>query len=187
MQAAFPGVEIVRHGEPRDVGGARALAELNRYDFQNWALTLVAARPIAEDAARKSKKGADRGIDGVITFLGQDAKTAHRCLVQVKSGHVSSATIRDLVGVVEREKAELGLLVTLEAPTGPMTVEALEAGYYRSELMQRDDPRIQILTIDDLLHGKHPAMPALYSPYRLAERQTRAVEQPTLFDIRATQ
>ena len=182
MQAAFPGIEIRRHGEPADLSGAHALAQLDRYDFQNWCLTLVAARPIAEDAKGKSKKGADRGIDGVISFLGKDSKTPARCLVQVKSGNVSSATIRDLVGTVDREKAEAGLLITLEESTGPMRTEALEAGYYRSEFMQKDYPRIQIITIKELLHGKEPQLPPHYSPYRLASRQQRNVEQPALFE-----
>lgn len=185
MQAAFPDVEIRRHGEPVDLSGAYELAKLDRYDFQNWCLTRVAARPIAEDSKGKSKKGADRGIDGLITYLGKDAKTPARCLVQVKSGHVSSATIRDLVGTVEREKAEAGLLITLEEPTGPMRTEALEAGYFRSEFMQRDYPRIQIITIKDLLHGKEPQLPPHYSPYRLASRQQRNVEQVSLFEREA--
>jgi len=182
MESAFPGIQIRRHGEPADLSGAQALALLDRYDFQNWALTLVAARPIAEDAKGKSKKGADRGIDGIISFLGKDAKTPARCLVQVKSGHVSSATIRNLVGTVDREKADIGLLITLEEPTGPMRTEALEAGFYRSEFMQRDYPRIQIITIKELLHGKEPQLPPHYSPYRIAERQRRNVQQPGLFE-----
>jgi DNA modification methylase len=185
MESAFPGIMIRRHGEPVDLGGAHALAQHDRYDFQNWALTLVAARPIAEDAKGKSKKGADRGIDGIISFLGKDAKTPARCLVQVKSGHVSSATIRDLVGTVDREKADIGLLITLEEPTGPMRTEALEAGYYHSGFMQRDYPKIQIITIKELLHGKEPQLPPHYSPYRIAERQRRNVQQPGLFEEQA--
>jgi site-specific DNA-methyltransferase (adenine-specific) len=173
MESAFPGIEIRRHGEPADLGGARALANLDRYDFQNWALTLVAARPIAEDSQGKSKKGADRGIDGIISFLGKDLKSPARCIVQVKSGGVNSATMRDLKGTVEREKADAGLLITLEEPTGPMKTEALEAGYYHSEVMGRDYPRVQIITIGELLHGKQPQMPPHFSPYRLAEQRKR--------------
>jgi len=183
MQSAFPGIEINRHGEPRDVGGARALAEVDRYDFQNWALALVGARPVAEDSRGKSKKGADRGIDGVISFLGTDAKTPARCLVQVKSGHVSSATIRDLAGTVQREEAEMGLLITLAEPTGPMRTEALEAGFFHSEFMQRDYPRLQILTIREVFEGKTAQLPPLYSPYRLAERRQRGQgQQRSLFE-----
>lgn len=183
MQSAFPGIEINRHGEPRDVGGARALAEVDRYDFQNWALALFGARPVAEDSRGKSKKGADRGIDGVISFLGTDAKTPARCLVQVKSGHVSSATIRDLAGTVQREEAEMGLLITLAEPTGPMRTEALEAGFFHSEFMQRDYPRLQILTIREVFEGKTAQLPPLYSPYPLAERRQRGQgQQRSLFE-----
>lgn len=110
-------------------------------------------------------------------------KTPHRCIVQVKSGHVSSATIRDLKGTVEREKAELGLLITLEEPSGPMKVEALEAGYYHSDWMQRDYPRMQIVTIGELLHGAQPAIPPRYNPYQLAElaRRPGQSQQQELF------
>jgi len=182
MEAAFPDAIIRRHGEPVDLGGAAALAQHDRYDFQNWALTLVQARPIAEDSKGKSKKGADRGIDGVISVLGTDTRTPARCLVQVKSGNVSSDTIRDLRGTVERENAELGLLITLAEPSGPMKTEAVSAGFYHSELMQRDYPRIQIATIKDLLQGRDPQLPPHYSPFRLAERRKRANQQPSLFD-----
>jgi site-specific DNA-methyltransferase (adenine-specific) len=152
-----------------------------RYDFQNWALALIGARPIAEDAKGKSKKGADRGIDGVMSFLGNDPKVPGRCLVQVKSGNVSSATIRDLVGTVEREQADMGLLITLEEPTEPMKLEAVQAGFYASEYMGRTYPRIQILTVRDLFTGQAPQMPPLYTPYRIAQRQQRQVQQRELF------
>lgn len=182
MEAAFPGVEINRHGEPADVSGAQALAELDRFDFQNWALAFVGARPIAAGSDGKGKKGADRGIDGVISFLGENEKTPHRCLVQVKSGHVSSRDIRDLLGTIDREKAQMGLFITLEEPSGPMRQEAVEAGFYRSTLMQKDYPRIQVLTIRELFDRREPQLPPLFSPYRLAERRVRDNQQRSLFD-----
>jgi site-specific DNA-methyltransferase (adenine-specific) len=182
MEAAFPGIEITRHGEPADVGGARALAQLDRYDFQDWALAFVRARPVAHDERGKSKKGADKGIDGVIMFLGDDEKKPHRCLVQVKSGHVSSGDISQLRGTIERENAQIGLFITLEEPTGPMQREAVEAGFYRSNLMQRDYPRIQILTIRELFDRREPQLPSMFNPYRLAERRHRDDQQRKLFD-----
>ena len=180
MKSMFPGAAIHLHGEPADIGGARALANEDRYDFQYWALTLVGARP-SDIKDGKQKKGADKGVDGIISFLGQDMKTPHRCIVQVKSGHVNSATIRDLKGTVERERADLGLLITLEEPTGPMKVEALEAGFYHSEWMDRDYPRIQIITVADLLHGKQPEIPTRYNPYQLAQLEKKPVQQTGLF------
>jgi hypothetical protein len=77
--------------------------------------------------------------------------------VSVKSGGVNASMVRDLKGVLEREKAEIGLFVTLEEPSGPMQLEATTAGVYHSELSGKDYQRIQILTIRDLLErGRKP-------------------------------
>lgn len=155
LTESFPGIQFTVRGEPADAGGARMLAEADRYQFQWWALSLVRAKPVEG----KEKKGADRGIDGLITFVDDHTGKLKRCLVQVKSGHVSSATIRDLAGTVEREKAELGVLITLDEPTGPMRKEAAEAGFYHSDAWKRDYPKIQIATIAALLGGVEPAIP----------------------------
>jgi site-specific DNA-methyltransferase (adenine-specific) len=97
-------------GEPADLAGAQKLATENRYQFQWWALSLIEAQPLGGDAGSKTgKKGADKGIDGVISFIDDAAgKNVKRVLVQVKSGHVNAAIVRDLRGVVEREKAAIG-------------------------------------------------------------------------------
>jgi len=159
LQDSFPGIQIEVVGEPVDVGGARALADQDRYQFQWWALGLVNAKPVGDDR----KKGADRGIDGVIGFVEAGGK-AKRIVVQVKSGHVNAAHVRDLKGTMEREKAEMGLFITLEPSTEPMRREAVSAGFYHSELWNEDYPRIQICTIEDLLAGKQPSLPRWASP-----------------------
>ena len=152
---AFPNVQFEVRGEPADVGSARMLAEADRYQFQWWALSLVRAKPIEG----KEKKGADRGIDGVIGFVDDHIGQLKRCLVQVKSGHVSSATIRDLVGVINREKAEMAVLVTLDEESAPMRKECAEAGFYHSPGWNREYPRLQIATIASLLSGSELAIP----------------------------
>jgi site-specific DNA-methyltransferase (adenine-specific) len=78
------------------------LAAADRHQFQFWALSLVAARPLAKD----EKKGADGGIDGVI-FLSEGKGAARPIVIQVKSGHVTAAQIRDLIGVMDRERRRL--------------------------------------------------------------------------------
>ena len=121
--------DYVVKGEPEDLSSARQLAQDGRYQFQWWALSLVKARPIGQASGNRSsgpedkgqrpagKKGADRGIDGVITFIDEAGGKAKRVLVQVKSGHLKAGEVRDLRGTVEREGAALGVLVTLEPPT----------------------------------------------------------------------
>jgi site-specific DNA-methyltransferase (adenine-specific) len=156
-------------GQPTEVEGARRLAESpdGRYQFQWWALGLIDAQPLGG----VEKKGADRGIDGVITFT--DAGGAlHTTLVSVKSGRVSSSMVRDLRGTMEREKAAIGLFITLEEPTDAMRREAAVAGVFHSPLWNRDYPRLQLLSIADLLErGRTPDLPPFVLPtFQRAER-----------------
>ena len=157
-----PGRDYTVVGEPLDVGSARALAQQDRYQFQFWAISLLEARP-----REHGKRGADRGIDGVLYFIDGPKRVAKRVIIQVKSGRVSPSHIRDLRGAMEREKAEMGLFITLEEPTRQMLTEALSAGSYRSEVWERSYPRLQIRTVAELLAGEGfqmPYHPSMYSP-----------------------
>ena len=146
-------------GEPESIDGARQLAIDDRYQFQWWALSLVQAKPLGgESGAKEGKKGSDKGIDGVINFINEKGKT-ERVVIQVKSGHVKSGDVRDLRGVLDREESALGVFITLEEPSKDMVTEAVSSGYYHSNLWDKDYPRIQILTIADLLNGKAIDMP----------------------------
>lgn len=136
-------------GEPVDLKGAGALAKQDPYQFEWWALGLVAARP----AESEKRKGKDKGIDGYIYFYDEPKKTK-KIFIQVKSGHVNPAQIRDLRGVIEREKAQIGVFITFQEPTQGMRTEAVSAGFYRSPGWNKDYSRMQILTIRELLEGK---------------------------------
>lgn len=152
LKDAFPGISFEVHGTPKDLEGARDLAMRDKYQFQWWAVSLIDSQPFAG-----KKKGADGGIDGVIYFR-SDAKTTERAIVSVKGGEgVSVAMIRDLKGVLDREKAPIGVFLTLAAPTRPMETEAASAGFY--ELAGRRYPRLQIVTIEQALAGIKPAIP----------------------------
>ena len=148
-------------GQPQDVASAQALAtdseNSGRYQFEWWALGLVDARP-----AQDRRKGADSGIDGYINFFDDNSGKAKRIVVQVKSGHVTRNQIATLKGDMEREKAEIGLFITLQPPTGPMEAEATSVGFYTPEHYPDSQfPRIQILTIEELLAGKRAEYPRL--------------------------
>ena len=166
-----PGSDYQVIGEPADLGSARQLAADDRYQFQWWALSLVEARPLGSQAGERSgKKGADRGIDGLIPFIDDASGKPKYVVVQVKSGHVNSATIRDLHGTMDREEAPIAVLVTLEKPTSEMLREAVTAGFYSSALWQQKYPRIQILSIEELLEGKAIHMPPAYGAFKKAQR-----------------
>ena len=148
-------------GSPADAESARALSleggNTGRYQFEYWALGLVEARP-----GRDMKKGADAGIDGYINFFDDNSGKAKTVIVQVKSGRVGSNIVRDLRGVMDRENADMSLLITLEPPTKPMNDEATSAGFYTPEAYpDRHFPRVQIATIEDILTGNGPAIPQL--------------------------
>jgi DNA modification methylase len=136
-------------GEPVSVPDAEELAKEDPFQFQWWALGLVGARRVD----RATIRGSDQGIDGRLYFhdepTGGDTK---QIILSVKSGHVGVKDIRDLRGVIEREKAAIGVLLSLEGPTKPMETEAAAAGFYKSPWGTH--PRLQILTIADLLGGK---------------------------------
>ena len=108
------------------------------------------------------KKGSDKGIDGRLFFHDEAAggKTK-QVIFSVKAGHTTVAHVRDLVGVIDREKAEIGVLITFQEPTSPMRSEAAGSGFYDSPGWGKRYPRIQILTIAELLAGKGVEMPPL--------------------------
>jgi hypothetical protein len=165
---------------PQDFAGARDLAERDKHQFQLWACALVNVQPY-----RGGKKGADQGIDGMGFIEVAKAKT-EKVLVSVKGGeNVGASMIRDLKGTVEREKAAIGLFVTLTPPTRPMIVEANNAGHYESP-HHGAFPRIQILTIQGLLDGtERPRWPDLSygeQTFKKAKTTGKAVKQKGLFE-----
>lgn len=136
-------------GEPVSPADAAKLAEDDKYQFQWWALGLVGARP------EEQKKGADHGIDGKILFR-DDPKAARpeQIIIQVKGGKTGVKDVRDLRGVVEREKAAIGILISLQPPTGPMETEAASAGFYEHKTIKKKFPRLQLRTVRELMDGK---------------------------------
>jgi site-specific DNA-methyltransferase (adenine-specific) len=178
----FPDAKFEVVGEPNDVQDARQLAHDDRYQFQWWALSLIKARPLGGQSGSKTgKKGSDKGVDGVITFI-EDKGKPGQILVQVKSGHVQSGDVRDLVGTVEREQAAMGLFITLEAASRDMETEAATAGIYHSTHWG-DFPKVQILTVEDLLHGKGFKVPPQFGTFKQAERSDSEAGKQTGLNI----
>jgi DNA modification methylase len=160
-------------GAPTDVQGAEALKEISPHQFEWWAVDLVNARP-----AKDHKKGADTGIDGYINFFDDKSGQAKQVIVQVKSGYVGVSHVRDLKGVLDREKAPIGALITLREPTKPMLTEAAATGFYESKEFPGRYPRLQILTIAELLAGKKLEYPAhRVETFAKAERKTKSQQE----------
>lgn len=139
-------------GTPKDFEAAVDLATRDKFQFQWWAVTLVNAIPYGG-----KKKGADSGIDGYY-YCKPDGKQTEAGIVSVKGGdNPGVADVRDLVGVVQREKAPVGVLITLRDPTGPMKAEAAKGGSFETPWGKFQ--KIQIVTVKELLEGKNLKLP----------------------------
>ena len=172
-------------GVPQDVESARALAvdseHDGRYQFEWWALGLIEARP-----SRDRRRGADSGVDGYINFFDDNSGRSKRVVVQVKSGNVGVSQIRDFKGVMEREEAPIGVFITLRSPTRPMIAEAVSAGFYEPEhFPDLRFPRLQILTVEELLEGREAEYPrvAPATTFRRAPRYRPQESNQPEFDL----
>lgn len=152
LKDAFPGITFEVHGTPKDFSGAEDLAKRDKYQFQWWAVTLINAMPYGG-----KKKGADSGIDGYFYCM-PDGKKTEAGIVSVKGGeNLHRDMVSDLRGVMEREKSPLAVLITLRKPTAPMVAEAAGAGFFKTPF--GEFPRLQIVTVEQLLEGKFPKLP----------------------------
>ena len=166
-------------GIPRDLPGAEALFDQSPFDFERWAVTLA-------DGTPNQKQVGDRGIDGVIRFL-NDAKgkaAGGRVLVSVKGGKsVNPAMVRDLIGTVDSQKAEMGVLITMVPPTPGMVEAANHSGSYVWLVNGQSFPRVQVITVPELLNFKRPKMPPPLTPYISAVRRPKiAPDQLSMLD-----
>jgi hypothetical protein len=156
IRDAFPGISFEVEGTPQYLESALDLAKRDKYQFQWWAVSLVGARPYAG-----KKKGADGGVDGILFFRSEKNRT-EKALISVKGGeNVGVGMVRDLIAVVEREKAAIGILISLALPTRAMETEAAAAGFFDSPVGKV--PKIQIITMAELFMGHRPRIPLIDS------------------------
>lgn len=167
-------------GEPTDEAGAAELAATDPYQFQWWALGLVGARPA------EGKKGADKGIDGRIVFFDEWPNgKPKQVILSVKAGKTQANHVRDLVGVLDREGAAIGVLISMQEPTKPMRAEAADAGHYESPHFG-SFPRLQLLTIHELLGGarvKAPPLGQVGATFKKAPKHVAAQGEQASLDV----
>jgi site-specific DNA-methyltransferase (adenine-specific) len=167
-------------GEPVSVPDAERLAAEDPYQFQWWALGLVGARPTEQ------KKGADKGVDGRRFFHDDKSGETKQIVFSVKAGELHATYVRDLRGVVEREQAAIGVMISFQEPTKPMRTEAASAGFYSSNWGEH--PRIQLRTVAELLAGKGIDYPPTKADatFKKAPRATYETEQLPLSMVAET-
>jgi site-specific DNA-methyltransferase (adenine-specific) len=160
-------------GIPNDVASATSLFDRNPFDFERWAVSLVKGTP-------NEKQRGDKGSDGTIR-VHLDSKNIGRVIVSVKGGvQLNPSMVRDLAGTVAGQRADMGVLITLTAPTKGMLETAAKAGYVETGYGRH--PRVQILTVKELLAGAAPNLPPAMTPYIRAQRAPEVVDQPQLME-----
>jgi site-specific DNA-methyltransferase (adenine-specific) len=143
-------------GQPFDVASARALAQKSKKEFEIWAISLVHAAPREHDG----------GVDGLLSIV-EGKNVTSKVVVQVKGGkNLNPSMVRDLVGTIEKEKAVIGLLITLEEPTAGMKEIAAHSDLYVSPIWSKSYPRIQIRTISELLENHNFELPYGNNPMK---------------------
>jgi site-specific DNA-methyltransferase (adenine-specific) len=173
-------VEYTVDGIPLDMDGAHRLFAEDPHMFQLWALTLVDGQP-----REGGKRGADKGVDGLI-YYAEDSRTTGQAIISVKGGeNIHAQHIRDLVGAMTNQRAKLGIFITLHKPTSAMERAAREAESI--EVGGKLRPRVQICTIEELLKGQKPKLPPIYdiiSATSAARRGRTRIHEPTPDEIR---
>lgn len=135
-------VNIVVDGIPRDFAGIDNLIERDRHEFERQIIQTYTDN----HTQTNWKKGADGGVDGRSFFEndGESAKIVH----QVKSGKAAREDVSNLLGVMGREQALMGILYLRNPPTKPMIDEANNAG--QVIINGVSCKKIQLVTAEDV-------------------------------------
>lgn len=192
IDIAFVAIDIIRHrlqriygrsvsyelgGSPRDLAGADALFERDEFEFQTWAVTQLDAEP-------NERRSGDKGVDGVTRFY-IDRMTTGRVIISVKGGrNVIPRDVRDLVGTIATQKAQMGVLVMRAEPSPGVRDAANHAGTYTWPLNGQIYPKIQIVTIQQLLDGARPVIPTQVMPYTRRARPSGVLDAASLLSGR---
>ncbi len=163
-------------GIPQDIEGAMALFNKSPFEFERWAVTRINAQP-------NDKQVGDKGIDGVARFPADGRGGLGRVLVSVKGGKtINPAFVRDLLGTVQTQKADMGVLITMAEPTRGVLDAVNHGGTYTLPVNGQDFPKLQIITVAQLLRGKRPRMPLTVNPYFQATKHNPVIDTGTLFE-----
>ncbi|MDQ3023709.1 MAG: site-specific DNA-methyltransferase [bacterium] len=175
LKDAFEGIKIKVEGLPQDLESAAGLAARDKYLFQDWCVTKAGGQ-----AYRGGQKGGDGGIDGLMYF--EDGKSTKRIVISVKGGGINPAMVRDLGGLLD-EQTPIGVFLSLHEHSKQMVEYAASLGFFEYKRSATDAeaalyPKLQLLTVADLLDGKRPRYPgAQDATHRKARREKKGKQQ----------
>jgi hypothetical protein len=170
---------IELNGVPKDFESAVALAnkkeDKTRKEFEKWFVLNYSNNR----ATINEKSGGDGGIDGTAYVLDMVSGKQERSkvLFSVKSNKTLSPTvIRDLNGTMERDGAVAGYLLTLY-PMENMVKESKKYGTYRNNLYGKDFPKIQVVSVQEMLDGSRLDLPTVLGVLKSAQKKGKGSKQ----------
>ncbi|RKZ29493.1 site-specific DNA-methyltransferase [bacterium] len=166
----FPDVKFQVIGEPESYESAKALAEMDKFQFEAWAVSLLEGQPF------KSKGGGDRGVDGLLYFKDFE-DNFHRIIIQVKGGGYHLKDVKELKSTMDAENAPLGVFLALKPPSSGMISYAASLGKWKIPGSSKEYPVMQILTIEDYYNGIRPDLPDTSETLKKAKREIRETEK----------
>ena len=151
------GVDFNIEGVPQTIEGARDLWERDKFHFQKWAIEQI-------DGFVTTRKTGDGGIDGRLYFSLPDTRDLQSMVLEVKGGkNVNISVVRDLRGVLERDNALMAGLIVMDdlgpRKTASFKTEMAAAGHL--EVNGVPYPKMQMLTVPDILEGKRFLTPSV--------------------------
>ena len=151
------GEDFTIEGVPRDMVGAHDLWQRDKYHFQKWAVEQV-------EGFVTTKRTADGGIDGRLYFGLPDARDLSSMAIEVKGGrNVGIKDVRELRGVLDTDQALMAGLIVL-APFGQTkerNIRRFMADAGDMDVMGVKYPRMQVLTVAEILDGKRFHTPSV--------------------------
>lgn len=158
-------------GEVKTIGGladktsACVLAQADRCQF-------------AQAGGKRGKKGAHSSVNGIINFFSDDSSIPERISGQVRSDELSTSVARELHSVLEREGAQMALLMTSEPPSADVLRESASLGEYARACADERYPRTANKQL--LAEGARPHVPLFSSTVKRTVPEKRPVYQTSL-------
>jgi hypothetical protein len=157
-------------GIPRDLAGAQALFHRSPFEFERWCVMMVDGQP-------NVKQVGDKGIDGVIRFPIDGKGNSDKILVSVKGGSTNPGHVRDLIGTIQSQRAAMGIFICMQPSSKGMADAANHSGLYQHPRDGKSYPRVQIITVEELLDDKRPKLPATLLPYFQAQKRSSSGDE----------
>ena len=160
------GQDFTVEGVPSTLEGAQDLWQRDKYHFQKWAVEQI-------EGFVTTKRSADGGVDGRVYFALPDVKELQSMVIEVKGGaNVPITALRALKGVLDYDTALMAGLIVMnpikETQARNFARFMVDAGTL--DILGIEYPRMQILTVGEILEGKRFQTPTVAGRHELEPR-----------------